>query len=139
MDDWHKRLARTLVAETPAGFQPDAAAALEIAFGQARSALTYALELARAHRIPASGSVSGDDVWLQLGGARVHFPHTRRAGHIVARRAGHDEAILQADADVKAAAQDAIDALVVAWRSGPTPAGDRLARPTDFDDEPTKG
>src|SRR6516164_4738736 len=91
MDDWHRRLARELVAETPAGSVPDTAAALEIAFGEARSAVTYALELARAHRIPASGNVAGDDIWLQLGDARVRFTLNRREGHVAVSRPDRDE------------------------------------------------
>ena len=96
MDDWHRKLAKELVQGTPTGTLPDAAvaaaAALEIAFGHARSALTYVLELARAHRIPATGCVTGDDLWLQLGEGRVRFTLNRREGHVAVLRPGHDEA-----------------------------------------------
>jgi len=140
MDDWHRRLVKELVAETPAGFLPDAAAALEIAFGHARSALTYALELARAHRLPASGAVNGDDIWLQLGGGRVRFTLNRREGHIVVNRPGQDEVRVRADGvDMTTMARDAIDALVAAWRAGPAHARTPSAPPPEFEDEPTKG
>src|ERR1035438_7467259 len=83
MDDWHSKLARDLMAGTPAHAVPDAAASMEIAFGQARSAVTYALELARAHRFPASGSVVGDDVWLRFGDGPFRLTLNRRDGHIL--------------------------------------------------------
>lgn len=140
MDDWHRRLVNELVAETPAGFLPEGAAALEIAFGQARSALTYALELARAHRLPVSGLVAGDDIWLQLGAGRVRFTLNRREGHVVVTRPGHDEVRARADgSDLGAMARDAIDALVAAWRAGPPQARTPSAHPPEFEDEPTKG
>jgi hypothetical protein len=142
MDDWHQRLVRELVQETPGGFVPGAAASLEIAFGKARSALTYVLELARAHRIPATGSVTGDDVWLQLGDGRVRFTLNRREGHVVVLRPGQDETRVRADSagaeDLGAMARDAIDALVAAWRAGPAAARRPSAPPPDFEDEPTK-
>jgi hypothetical protein len=139
MDDWHQRLVKELVAETPAGFLPDRSASLEIAFGHARSALTYALELARAHRLPAAGNVAGDDVWLQLGSGRVRFTLNRRDGHIVIVRPGQDEVRVDGTGDVKTTARDAIDALVAAWRAGPAKERTPSAHPPDFEDEPTKG
>lgn len=140
MDDWHHKLVKELVAETPAGFLPDRSAALEIAFGHARSALTYTLELARAHRLPAAGNVAGDDVWLQLGGGgRVRFTLNRREGHIVVVRPGQDELRVDGSADVNTVARDAIDALVASWRAGPARERAPSAAPGDFEDEPTKG
>jgi len=139
MDDWHRRLVKELVAETPAGFLPDRSASLEIGFGHARSALTYALELARAHRIPATGSVAGDDVWLQLGGGRVRFTLNRREGHVVVIRPGQDEVRVDGDGDLKTIARDAVDALVAAWRAGPASHRTPSAPPPEFEDEPTKG
>jgi len=65
MDDWHRKLVKELGKETVAGFVPDSAAALEIAFGKARSALAYALELARAHRIPATGNVAASTIGIR--------------------------------------------------------------------------
>jgi hypothetical protein len=142
MDDWHHKLVKELVQETPAGFVPGAAASLEIAFGKARSALTYVLELARAHRIPATGSVTGDDVWFQLGEGRVRFTLNRREGHVVVVRPGHDEARVPGNVgdgqDLGAMARDAIDALVAAWRAGPAEARRPSAPPPEFEDEPTK-
>jgi hypothetical protein len=142
MDDWHRKLVQELVGGTPAGFVPDAAAALEIAFGKARSEVTYVLEVARAHRIPATGNVVGDDVWLQLGDGRVRFTLNRREGHVVVARPGHDEGRVRADipqVDLGVLAREAIDALVASWRQ--LPASDRRpsAPPPEFDDEPTKG
>jgi hypothetical protein len=146
MDDWHRKLARDLVSETPAGFVPDAAASLEIAFGHARSALTYALELARAHRIPAAGNVAGDAIWLQLGDGRVRFLLNRREGHVMvvrASQASHDETRIAladaAQADLGKMAREAIDALVADWRALPAEAKRPSAPPPDFEDEPTKG
>ncbi len=144
MDDWHRRLVKDLVSETPAGFVPDAAASLEIAFGQARSAVTYALELARAHRIPVTGSVAGDDVWMQLGEGRIRFTLNRREGHVTVARPGQDEVRVRTDAaatgaqDLGAMAREAIDALVAVWRGKPVAERRPSAPPPDFDDEPTK-
>jgi hypothetical protein len=142
MDDWHRKLVQELVGGTPAGFVPDAAAALEIAFGKARSAVTYTLELARAHRIPAAGNVTGDDIWLQLASGRVRFTLNRREAYVVVQRQGQDELRVRADAgapDLGAIAREAIDALVTSWRQ--LPASDRRpsAPPPEFEDEPTKG
>ncbi len=143
MDDWHRKLARELVSETAAGFVPDAAAALEIAFGQARSAITYALELARAHHIPAAGNVAGDGIWLQLGDGRVRFVLNRREGNVTLLRPGQDETRIPlaeaAKADLGKMAREAIDALVAAWRALPAEAKRPSAPPPDFEEEPTKG
>lgn len=140
MDDWHRKLARDLVAETPAGSVPGSDTALEIAFGHARSELTYALELARAHRLPATGNIAGDDVWLQLGNGRVRFTLNRREGHVVVIRPGQDEIRVRAEGiDLGAMAREAIDALVAAWRAGPAEARALTALPRSFEDEPTKG
>jgi hypothetical protein len=144
MDDWHRKLARELVQGTPTGTLPDAsvaaAAALEIAFGHARSAITYVLELARAHRIPATGNVTGDDLWLQLGEGRVRFTLNRRENHVVVIRPGKPETrVALGDADLGAMARESLDALVAAWRAGPAHHRTQSMPPTDFDDEPTKG
>jgi hypothetical protein len=144
MDDWHRKLARELVQGTPTGTLPDAAvaaaAALEIAFGHARSAITYVLELARAHRIPATGNVSGDDLWLQLGEGRVRFTLNRRETHVVVLRPGQPEKhVALGDGDLGAMAREALDALVAAWRTGPAHHRTPSAPPPDFEDEPTKG
>ena len=141
MDDWHRKLVKELGKETVAGFVPDSAAALEIAFGKARSALAYALELARAHRIPATGNVAGDSIWLQLGDGRIRFTLNRRAENVIVIRPGHDEQLVTIEeTDVGAMAQESIDALVTAWRALPAEAKRPSAPPSrDFEDEPTKG
>jgi hypothetical protein len=140
MDDWHRKLVKELVKETPAGVLPDSAASLEIGFGQARSALTYMLELARAHRIPATGSVTGDDLWIQLGEGRLRFTLNRREGIVVVVRPGQaDVQVRPGGADLGATAREAIDALVAAWRAGPPQHRTPSAPPPEFEDEPTKG
>ena len=157
MDDWYSKLARDLLAETPARAIPDAAATMEIAFGQARSAITYALELARAHRFPATGRVVGDDVWLQFGDGQVRVTLNRRDGHIVVdihvpgeAKPRHEETRLRwkdgglvddqgSASDPGAVTRSLIDVLVADWRS--RPASQRKlssAPPPDLDDEPTK-
>jgi hypothetical protein len=143
MDDWHWKLARDLVQGTPTGTLPDAAAAaaaaLEIAFGQARSVIAYALELARAHRIPAVGNVAGDDVWLQLGEGRVRFTLNRRSGAVVVQRPGHPEVnVSLGDGDLAAMAREALDGLVTAWRSSPANLCILTAPAVDPEDMPTK-
>jgi len=152
MDDWHRKLVEQLVADSPKGFVPDATTALEIAFGKARSAVAYTLELARAHRVPVTGSVAGDDVWLALGDGRVRFTLNRREGHVVVQRPGQDELRLRGDAassgsggaggagdDLGALACASIDALVAAWRALPVRPRTPSAPPPEFEDEPTKG
>jgi hypothetical protein len=160
MNDWERRLARDIVAETPAGALPDGAAAMEIAFGAARSAVTYALELARAHRLPATGSVAGDHVWLRFGDGKAKFTLNRRAGlveadvtlagppvvpdrHVVVRWSDDKRSLLDdggAPADLGALARSSIDALVADWRA--RPASEKKlssAPPPDLDDTPTRG
>ena len=141
MDDWHRRLVNELGKETAAGSVPDAAASLEIAFGKARSAIAYALELARAHHITAAGNVAGDSVWLQLGDGRIRFTLNRRAGDVVVIRPGHDETRVTAETDLGSMARESIDALVTAWQALP-PAAKRPSAPpsaaSDFEDEQTK-
>jgi hypothetical protein len=143
MDEWHSKLARELVQGTPSGTLPDAALAaaqaLEIAFGHARSAVTYVLELARAHRIPAAGSVLGDDVWVQLGEGRVRFTLNRRQGHVVVARPGQEEQTVGLGTDLGAMARESLDALVASWRKGPASHRTPSAPPPEFEDEPTKG
>jgi hypothetical protein len=139
MDDWHRKLVSELTQETAAGPQPDAEAALEISFGHARSAVTYALELARAHRIPVAGNVAGDSIWLHLGEGRVRFTMNRRAGEVVVQRPGQDETVVKAGGeDLGTMAKQAIDALVAAFRALPTAAKRPSAPPPDFEDEPTQ-
>lgn len=156
MDDWHRKLVGELAGGHGGGL--DSAVELEIALGQARAAVAYALELARAHRVVTAGHAMGDDVWLQLGDGRVRFTLNRRAGHLVFARVGaaaatpHElrlrwdgsrRAIVDDDGeavDVGATAREAIDALVAAWRALPPRDRPPSAPPPDYDDEqPTKG
>lgn len=139
MEDWHRKLAGELAKETAQGFLPEPAAALEIAFGQARSAVTYALELARAHRLPVAGNVAGDSIWIQLGDGRVRFTLNRRAGEVIVLRPGVDETYVKAGEDIGALARSAIDSLVSTWRALPATVKRPSAPPEDYDDEPTKG
>jgi hypothetical protein len=155
-DDWHSRLARNLET-TPPGAAPDGATLLEIAFGRARSVVVYTLELAIAHRLPATGSIAGDDIWLRLGDARVRFTMNRRDGCVVASRGQGDEvraawdaarsAIVELGAhgvpgaavDLEAMAQSAVDGIVAGWRARPPGARLLSVHPRNRDDEPTKG
>ncbi len=141
MDEWHRKLVKDLTQETAAGFVPDAVASLEIAFGQARSALTYALELARAHRIPVAGNVTGDSIWLQLGDGRVRFTMNRRAGEVVVLRPGQDETTVKVGGvgeDLGTMARSAIDGMVAAFKALPASSKRPSMPPADFEDEPTK-
>jgi hypothetical protein len=157
MDDWYRRVAVELVSETPAASRqpstPEGPMALEIALGHVRSAIAYVLELARAHRLPASGNVTGDHVSLQLGDRRLRATLNRRGGHMLLVVTGRDDAHLRWDdakhaivdangarADLAALAREAIDGMVSAWRAGPATARHSSGPRTDFDeDEPTKG
>ncbi len=158
MDDWHNRIARDIVAETPAGKLADGDAMLEVAFGSARAAVSYALELARAHRLPAAGSVAGDHLWLRLGDGSVRVTLNRRAslveadvsrafragGHLTTVRWKEDERGLvdeQGSAtDLGAIARSAIADLVADWKAL-RPERKKLssAPPPDLDDTPTRG
>jgi hypothetical protein len=165
MDDWHRKLARELVSETPAGALPDGAATMEIAFGSARAAVTYALELARAHRLPATGSVAGDHVWLRFGDGRAKFTLNRRQEHVeidvtlpgspsgdarterstLVRWDAGARALRDAEGatiDLGAQARSAIDGLIADWRARPRSEAEKKvssAPPPDLDDTPTRG
>ncbi|HTB74157.1 MAG TPA: hypothetical protein VK762_12985 [Polyangiaceae bacterium] len=166
-DQWHRKLALDLgtagspepapddVSEPAAGL--DGPTLLEIAFGRARSVVAYALELAVAHRLPATGSVAGDDVWLRLGNARARFTMNRREGLVIVSsgqaadvRARWDEgqraiALVDADGspgsivDLEAMARSAVDGIVAEWRANPSAAMRLSVHPRDHEDEPTKG
>jgi hypothetical protein len=151
-DDWHRKLARELAEDTPHAPFAEDAAALEIEFGRARSAITYVLELARAHRIPATGSVTGDDVWIKLGEARVRFTLNRREAHVVIAISPQDEwhaawntekrtlvDTQGAALDLGGKAREAIDGLVAEWRKMPSRPRVPVSEAKNRDDEPTKG
>jgi hypothetical protein len=156
-EEWHDKLARNLMAATPARAPSEGAASIEIAFGEARSAIAYALELARAHRLPATGRVAGDDVWLQLGEGQMrvtlnrrdnymvldlHVPGRSTSRHEETRVTWRDGALVDgqgAKVDPKAASRAMIDVIVAEWSS--RPLNERAissAPPPDLDDEPTK-
>jgi hypothetical protein len=156
MDDWQRKLARDIVAETPAGKLEDREATLEIAFGDARAAVTYALELARAHRLPAAGSVIGDHLWMRLGDGRVRLTLNRRAATVetdVTLGSPETERKLVrwqeggglvddggSPADLGDVARAGIDALLAGWKA--RPAGEKKlssAPPPDLEDTPTRG
>jgi hypothetical protein len=156
MTDWHRKLALDLGTTTPKA-SLGGPTLLEIAFGQARSIFAYALELAVAHRLPATGSVAGDDVWLRLGDVRARFTMNRRDGHVVVSRRHGEElravwdpargAIVELGAggatgamiDLEAMAQSAVDGIVAEWRARPPSARLLSVHPPDHEDEPTKG
>ncbi len=151
IDEWHEKIARDLAQGNPREMVAEDAAALEIEFGHARSALTYALELARAHRVPAAGNVMGDDVWMKLGDGRARFLLNRREAYVAIAISSQDESRARWNADERAlvdaqgnrldlgaTARDAIDRLVAEWRK--SPARSRVpAAAVKEDDEPTKG
>jgi len=133
MDEWRQKLLGELVPEAPT-MQRSAATELEIAFGYARSELTYVLELGRAHKLPATGAVYGDDVWLTLGSAKLRFVYDRKNGAITASIPGRDEQRITYDAgahaldgpsagpfDMRAFVREAIDATVAAYKAAPPP------------------
>jgi hypothetical protein len=158
--EWHGKIARDLMSRRAPGAAPAARAgdrfvdgptSLEIGLGRARSAVAYVLEMARAHRIPATGSLAGDDVWMQLGDTRVRFTLNRREGHVVVTRPGRGETRVRWDeaaraladgdgalADLGAIARDAIEVVVADWRASPAHQG-AASPPNELDDEPTKG
>jgi hypothetical protein len=154
LDDWYQKLARDLVRRTPTASRDQHSTALEVAFGRARAATAYVLELARAHRMPATGGVVGDDIWVQLGDDRARFTLNRRAGH-VAVRTGHDERCLLWDdarcvlvdtrgtpSDLEQIARTTLEAMVDEWLE--SPSAERLStippQPEhEREDEPTKG
>jgi hypothetical protein len=160
-DEWRERLAAQLLgaaAPSPRDFSPGAVTALEIAFGHARSEVTYVLEFARAHALPATGSVIGDEVSLTLGRGTVRLRIDRRERCITVTVPGEDLAQLTWDetrravvragggeVEMRTFVRAAIDALVADWRASassthartstvrdlPAPASD--ARPSTAD------
>ncbi len=148
-DDWHVRLLHALASDSRSVCS-DEVTFLEIAFGQARTAIAYAVELARAHRIPAQGTTTGDDVWFQLGDWRTRVMLNRRERHLIARRPGQDEVAVRWDSesdtavtdegpvDVGALTRDGIDAVVAAWRAQLGSQRVETAPPRNTEDELTR-
>lgn len=154
VDDWHEKLARVLVAHTPAAARVEHSAALEVAFGRARAATAYVLELARAHRIPATGGVVGDDIWVQLGDERARFTLNRRAAHVAVRTGREEQRFSWEDtrrtivdargapSDLEQIARAAIEFVVDEWLRSPTAERSSSIPPQpehEREDEPTKG
>jgi hypothetical protein len=137
MDDWRKALTDQLLAPTSqrapiSGIE--SVTALEVVLGQARSEMTYVLELGRAHTLPVTGSVNGDDIWLRVGATTLRFNYSRRAGVIVASVVGREDQQLRwspekrvvilpsgETLDAPTFVREAIDATVNAWRSSGRP------------------
>jgi hypothetical protein len=154
MDDWHRKVARELVARTPSGVLDPHAGALEIAFGDARAAIAFTLEIARAHRIVASGCIVGDDLWIQLGDARARFTLNRRESRVIVRAPSGEQHLhwdpatnamvdgTGSPADLEALARITLDAIIDQWRCSPTIELLSIVPPQpdlEQDDEPTKG
>ncbi len=136
MTDWRSRLSEQLLG--PPGSsppsRPDPAALLEIVLGQARSELTYVLELGKTHSLPVTGSVNTDDMWIRVGATTLRFNYSRRAGVIVASVVGREDQQLRYDPEKKAVVtpdgepleatgyiREAIDATVNAWKASGKP------------------
>jgi hypothetical protein len=128
--EWKGRIAAQLVS--PEGSQTShATIALEIALGVARGELAFVLELGRAHGLPVSGSIVGDDVWIRIGASTLRFNFSRRAGVIVASIVGRGDAQLKwtvdrgivgpdgMAVDVDRYVRDAVEATINAWRARP--------------------
>ncbi len=135
-DEWRARLAAELLGEDEVEpisqrmtFAPEGATAMEIAFGQARSELTYVLELGRAHHLPVVGAVVGDEIWIRLGESKLTFRLDRQATVIHANIAAADStltwdpkgrAIVTSAGkavDMQSFVQGAIDATVRAFKA----------------------
>lgn len=145
-ESWHRAVARALAVPALA----EDLAEFEIAFGRVREVVSYVLELARAHRLPASGNVIGDDVWIRFGQARARFTLNRREGVLVVQTPQLEQRLAwskelhgvvdgaRRPCDAKAIARSAMDELILAWQTDRSP---RLPAPSarEYEDEPTKG
>ena len=144
-ESWHRAVARALAVPALA----EDLAAFEIEFGRIREVVAYVLELARAHRLPASGNLMGDDVWILLGQARARFTLNRREGvlHVRTTRLDHRftwsaelRCVLDSSrraCDVKALAKGAMNELIAQWQTDKSPRLPAAGR--EYEDEPTKG
>jgi hypothetical protein len=137
MDDWRNRLTEHLLGPTSQRIPisgVESSTALEVALGQARSEIMYVLELGRAHDLPVTGSVNGDDIWLRVGATTLRFHYSRRAGVIVATVVGREDQQLRWSQEKRAVilpsgevldaptfVREAIDATVSAWRASGKP------------------
>lgn len=138
MDDWRRGLVSQLLGEKhPAAktsFEPSADAQLEIAFGRARSELTYLLELGRANKLPFTGSLIGDEIWVRLDDrTTLTFRIERVNAGILANLPGRGDVLVRWDAaknsfveangepvDMQAFVRAAIDTAVAQFKSPAT-------------------
>jgi hypothetical protein len=138
MDEWRSGLVSRLLGEQhPAAktsFDPSAGAQLEIAFGRARSELTYLLELGRANGLPFTGSLVGDEIWVRLGDrTTLTFRIERASASILANVPGRGDVLVRWDGaksslveangdpvDIPAFVRTAIDAAVAQFKSPAT-------------------
>jgi hypothetical protein len=137
MDDWRKALTDQLLAPTSQKIPisgVESMTALEIVLGQARSEMTYVLELGKAHTLPVTGTTNGDDIWLRIGASTLRFNYSRRAGVIVASVVGREDQQLRWSQEKRAVilptgeildaptfVREAIDATVNAWKASGRP------------------
>lgn len=145
-ESWHRAVARALAVPALA----EDTAEFEIAFGRVREVVAYVLELARAHRLPASGNLVGDDVWILFGQARVRVTLNRRESALLVRTSRLEQrlgwsselrCVIDASGrpcDVKALARSVMDDLIAQWQTEKSP---RLPASSarEYEDEPTKG
>jgi hypothetical protein len=144
-ESWHRAVARALAVPALS----EDLAAFEIEFGRVREVVVYVLELARAHRLPASGNVVGDDVWIVFGQARARFTLNRREGVLHVRTMRIDQRLAwstelrgvvdgsRRPCDLKALARGAMNELIAQWQTERSPMVSSTAR--EYEDEPTKG
>jgi hypothetical protein len=135
MDDWHQKLSSQLLGTTPQTLSPTASAQLDIAFGMARTEVSYLLGLAHTGRLPVTGNVMGDDIGVQLGAIVLRFVLARGdGGFITAYIPGQEKPVrLMWDAsretmalgdqpiDMREYVRSAVDATVSAYKAAPAP------------------
>lgn len=136
MDAWRKGLVSQLVGDAhvanATSFEPTADAQLEIAFGRARTELAYLLGLAGPNRLPFTGILHGDEIWVHLGSAaELRFRVDRAHATIVATLGGKEiplrwdtskKSLVEASGetvDMEAFVRAAIDQAVAAFKAQP--------------------
>jgi hypothetical protein len=135
MDDWHQRLSSQLLGTAPQTLDPTASAQLEIAFGHARTEVSYLLGLAHTGRLPVTGNVIGDDIGVQLGATVLRFVISRGdGGFITATIPGQEKparlmwdqnrqsmVIGDQPIDMREYVRAAVEATVAAYKAAPAP------------------